>query len=68
MSDHTLTEILKKRLTKVGEDETSYAHKSFRYGMACTVLLNQCEMAGGVVYCDRLLDYLEIVGRWTNSK
>ena len=48
-----------------------YNHHSFRSGMACTVVENQSRVIGvanGVYYADALLEYVETVGRWTNTE
>ena len=65
---HDLTTIIKNRLKMVRVDPRGYAQKSFRFGMACTVLQNQRNLGGGVEYADFLLEYIEVVGRWTNGK
>ena len=65
-----LSKILKGRLMVVGVNPSEYAHKSFRSGMACTVLENQGVVKGGkdgIFYTYTVMEYLEQVGRWTNS-
>ena len=55
----------------MGIDPCGYSHKSFRIGMACTVLENQCVVKGGkegVTYVDCGIEYMEQSGRWTNSE
>ena len=71
MNEAIISEILKRRLSAVVQDPEHYAHKSFRSGMACTVLHNQGLLkgrVGGVFYADSIIEYVESVGRWTNSE
>ena len=68
MKEKDLTANIKKRVKNVGVDPAPYAQKSFRFGMACTVLENQRNLGDGVEYGDFLLEYIEVVGRWTNGK
>ena len=66
-----LTKIFKRRLVALGYDPSGYAWKSFRTGMACTVLENQGVLQGGkggAIYADTHIAYVEIAGRWTNSE
>ena len=64
-----LPNMLKRGLVSVDLNPSGYAHESFHYGMACTVLENLGVVKGGkdgVFYADSLMEYLEQTGRWTN--
>ena len=55
----------------IGVDPFPYAHKSWRIGMACAVLLNQAEVKGGkdgIFDAQSVMEYIEQNGRWTNSE
>ena len=70
LQDRDPTNILQKRLKSIDVDPTKYAHKSWRSGMACTVIHNQAVIKGGkdgLFYGDSLMQYIEANGRWTNS-
>ena len=66
-----LRDILKRRLTQVGIDSLRYSWKSFRIGMVGSVIKTQGKgerVYRGVVYADGVIEYIERMGRWTNSK
>ena len=71
LQDEDPTLILKKGLVNIGVDPSPYAHKSWRIGMACAVLLNQAEVKGGkdgIFDAQSVMEYIEQNGRWTNSE
>ena len=71
LNENRLTDILKRRMGDAKVDCEGYNNHSFRSGMACTVVANQGRVIGGangVFYADALLEYVETVGRWTNTE
>ena len=66
LTEDDLTYILKRCLTWVGIDDSGYAQKSFRIGMACTVLANLSKLGDGLGYTDSGLEYVGMAGRWAD--